>query len=138
MFLLDTNVVSEFRRIRPHGAVVNWLRGLAIEHLFLSAVTVGEIQVGIVRTRPRDVARADELEIWLDEVVATYSVGPMDAMDASTFRVWAALTDKRSQSVILDAMIAATAIVHGLTVVTRNVRDFDQFEVAILNPFENA
>ena len=134
MYLLDTNIVSELRRTRPHGAVVSWIRGVAIERLLVSAVTAGEIQVGIVRTRPRDVERANELEVWLDEVVATYSVVPMDA---STFRVWAALMDRRSQTVILDAMIAATALVHELTVVTRNVRDFEQFGVTILNPFEN-
>ena len=134
MFLLDTNVVSEMRRLRPHGAVIEWLSDIPVEQLFVSAVTAGEIQTGIVRTRPRDAVKATELMSWLDEVVETYAVVPIDAR---TFRVWAEIMDKKSQSVFLDAMIAATAIVNGLTVATRNVRDFEQFDVPIFNPFEN-
>lgn len=133
MFLLDTNVVSELRRVRPHGAVAAWLASLQTEQVFISAVTAGEIETGIVRTRPRDEAKAVDLANWLDEVVATYNVIPVDAR---TFRTWSQIMHQKSQTLFLDAMIAATAIVNGLTVATRNVRDFEQFDVEIFNPFE--
>ena len=126
MYLLDTNVVSELRRRRPHGAVLNWITEVPAEQLFLSAVTVGEIKAGIEITREQDSAKAEELEAWLDRVLATYGVLPMDA---SAFREWARLMHRRSDTIAEDAMIAATAIVHRLTVVTRNVRDFSQFGV---------
>lgn len=132
VFLLDTNVVSELRRHRPHGAVVAWLEGVGDEDLHLSAVTIGEIQAGIEITRDRDGQRAVEIEAWLEQVAATYNIL---AMDARTFRLWARLMHRKPDSLIEDAMIAATAAVHGLTVVTRNVRDFEGFDVQIFNPF---
>jgi predicted nucleic acid-binding protein len=132
LFLLDTNVVSELRRPRPHGAVVAWLKQTADEDLHLSAVTIGELQAGVEITRERDAVKADEIELWVDEVAATYNVLPMDAR---TFRCWARLMHHRSDTLIEDAMIAATAEVHGLTVVTRNIRDFAPFGVEVLNPF---
>lgn len=132
MYLLDTNVVSELRRPRPHGGVLSWIRGVTPERLHLSAVTVGEIQAGIEITRERDAAKAAELEAWLDEVLASYSVLPMDA---SAFRTWAALMHRRSDTQMQDAMIAAVAIVHRMTVVTRNTRDFQPFGVRTLDPF---
>ena len=135
MYLLDTIVISELRRIRPHGAVSAWLHALPTQQMFISAVTAGEIQTGIVRTRPRDEDKADELTVWLDDVVATFSVIPMDAR---TFRLWAEIMHGKSPTVFIDAMIAATAIVNGLTVATRNVRDFEQFGVEIFNPFERS
>lgn len=133
MYLLDTNVVSELRRPRPHGAVVGWVSAAPAEQLFLSAVTVGEIQAGIEITREQDAAKAEELEAWLDRVLASYGVVPMDA---AAFREWARLMHGRSGTITEDAMIAATAIVHRFTVVTRNVRDFAPLGVPLQNPFE--
>ena len=132
MYLLDTNVVSELRRLRPHGAVLAWLDGVADADLHLSAVTIGEIQAGIEMTREQDVAKAAEIEAWLDQVARTYNV--LD-MNADVFRAWARLMHRKSGEIIEDAMIAATASVHGLTVVTRNARDFEGLNVPLLNPF---
>jgi toxin FitB len=133
MYLLDTNIVSELRKPRPHGAVVAWVQATADSDLFLSAVTIGEIQAGIEITREQDVEKAQSIERWLNQVAASYNVL---TMDAEVFRVWAKLMHRQSNTVIEDAMIAATAQVHKLTVVTRNVVDFERFGVAIFNPFE--
>ena len=79
MFLLDTNVVSELRKPKPHGAVVAWLESVDDAHLFLSAVTLGEIQAGIELTREQDMAKASEIEAWLGLVASAYNILPMDA-----------------------------------------------------------
>ncbi|MGA9918186.1 MAG: type II toxin-antitoxin system VapC family toxin [Paraburkholderia sp.] len=132
MFLLDTNVVSELRRIRPHGAVVSWLESIADADMYLSAVTLGEIQAGIEITREQDADKASAIEAWADLVSTTYNVLPMDA---ATFRLWAKLMHRQSNTVYEDAMIAASALTHNLTVATRNVRDFERFDVPVFNPF---
>lgn len=132
MYLLDTNIVSELRKPRPHGTVVAWIEAVADADLYLSAVTLGEIQVGIEMTREQDVPKAAKIEAWVDQVAATYNVLPMDA---TTFRIWAKLMHRQSDTVYEDAMIAASAIAHHLTVVTRNVRNFERFDVPLFNPF---
>lgn len=133
MYLLDTNVISELRRTKPHGAVLAWLKEIDDADLNLSAVTIGEIQSGIEITREQDEEKAAEIEAWLEQVAQTYNVLPMEAR---AFRAWARLMHRRSDRLIEDAMIAATAKVHDLTVVTRNVRDFAHFGVRTLDPFE--
>jgi toxin FitB len=132
MYLLDTNVVSEIRKQRPHGAVVAWLRSIDPRDLNISAVTFGELQPGIEVTRERDAAKAAEIEAWVDRVSELWNILPMDA---ATFRMWAKLMHRRSEHLIEDAMIAATARVYGLQVVTRNVKDFKDFGVGVLNPY---
>ena len=132
MFLLDTNVVSETRKARPHGAAVAWLRSTKNSDLHVSAVTIGELQAGVEVTREQDSEKATEIETWIGHIATTYNILPMDE---AAFRYWARLMHRRPDDLIADAMIAATAKVHNLTVVTRNVRDFEPFDVPVLNPF---
>ena len=133
MYLLDTNVVSELRKIKPHGAVLAWLQGVDDHDLHLCAVTIGEIQAGIEITREQNADKAHEIEAWLYQLASSYSILPMTS---ETFRIWAKLMHGQSNTVIEDAMIAACAIAHRLAVVTRNVRNFEHFSVNLLNPFE--
>lgn len=135
MYLLDTNVVSELRKPKPHGAVLQWIQDVPDADLHVSAVTIGEIQAGIELTRDQDEPKAAELEQWLEMVSGTFNVVPMDA---PAFRVWARLMHRASDTLYEDAMIAATAQVHKFTVVTRNVADFKHFGVTLLNPFASA
>lgn len=132
MYLLDTNIVSELRKPKPHGGVLAWVQGVQDSALFLSAVSIGEIQAGIELTRAQDPAKAKELTLWLDALAQAYNVLPMDA---ACFREWARLMHRKSNTIHEDAMIAATAKLAGLTVVTRNVADFKSFKVPLLNPF---
>lgn len=132
MYLLDTNVVSELRKPKPHGAVLQWIKDIPDLDLHISAVTIGEIQAGIELTREQDAAKATELEQWLDLVSSSFNVV---AMDAAIFRAWARLMHRTSNTLYEDAMIGATAKVNKFTVATRNVKDFKSFGVNVVNPF---
>ena len=134
MFLLDTNVFSELRKAKPHGAVLAWITSVPPEHLFVSAMTIAEIQVGVELTRVHDRRRALEIEAWLLRTMASSQVL---AMDAEVARIWAKMMHSKSRSLSEDAWIAATAKHRQMTVATRNVRDFTGFEVEIFNPFED-
>jgi toxin FitB len=113
--------------------VVAWLQSLALGQGFFSAVTFGEIQRGVEITRRQDPVKANEIEAWAFQLESTSHILPMNA---ACFREYARLMHRRSQTLGEDAMIAATARVHGLTVATRNERDFIYFDVAVLNPFK--
>jgi predicted nucleic acid-binding protein len=132
VYLLDTNVISELRKAKPHGAVLAWIRAVRPDEIEIPAVVIGEIQDGAERTRKQDRAKASEIEAWLDYVMANFTVLPMNG---EMFREWARLMADKSDDLSGDAMIAATARVHNLTVVTRNVKDFKTFGVTVFNPF---
>jgi predicted nucleic acid-binding protein len=134
MFLLDTNIVSELRKRRPHGGVLSWIAGQEAGGLFISAMTIAELQRGIEMTRVQDQGKAEILEAWLEQVQAS---GQVLAMDAAVCRTWARMMHGRSEALVEDAFVAATARVHRLTVATRNVRDFGVFGVPIFNPFDH-
>ena len=106
-YLLDTNVVSELRKPRPHGAVLAWLDATADDDLHLSAVTLGELQAGVEITRERDQEKASEIEIWIDQVAQTWNILPVDAR---VFRVCAKLMHRRPDHLFEDALIAALKV----------------------------
>lgn len=132
MYLLDTNVVSELRKPKPHGAVVAWVSAQDTTHLYLSAMTIAELQRGVEITREQDVEKAAQIEDWLEQLIVS---GQVLVIDAPVCRQWARLMHRQSDTLTEDAFIAATAIVHRLVVVTRNVRDFKALNVELLNPF---
>ena len=132
MYLVDTCSVSELRKPRPHLLATTWLSSVPDRDLFLSAVTIGELQAGVEILRARDPLRAAGLEAWVDQIASLWNILPMDA---KIFRRWAVLMNGRPDGIVADAMIAATAYVHGLTVVTRNIRDFATLGVPTLDPF---
>jgi predicted nucleic acid-binding protein len=133
MYLLDTKIISELRRIKPHGAVVEWIKQMDDNQLFISAVSLGEIQAGIELTRTQDPKKAKEIEGWLNLVAESYNILPLDG---KVFRLWAKLMHGTSNTLYEDAMIAATAKIHHLTVVTRNIADFKTLDVDWFNPFD--
>jgi len=132
-FLLDTKVISELRKTKPHGAVVAWLETLRVEQIFLSAVTMGELQTGVELTRRQNPAKAREIESWLSLVEMSFAFVPMDP---ACFREWSRLMAGKPGALREDAMIAATAAVHGFTVATRDEKDFRHLGVEIINPFK--
>ena len=134
-FLLDTNVVSEVRKPRPHGAVLSWISELQADQIYLSAVTIGELQTGVELTRRQNPEKADEIELWVDQLAESSQVLPMDA---PCFREWARLMNGKTEHLLEDAMIAATARIHNLTVATRNEKDFKPLGVRVLNPFKTS
>ena len=132
MYLLDTNVISETRKPRPHGAVLAWISTVPPGSLFLPSIALGELQRGVALLRQNDPAKSEEIHLWIDYVSGAFNIL---SPDGTVFREWAEIMHSRSLHHWQDALIAATARVHRLTVVTRNIKDFQDFGVDIFNPF---
>jgi toxin FitB len=133
MYLLDTMVLSELRRWRPDPSLVDWLEHVRPTDVYLSVVTIGEVEKGIAKQQRRDPAFAERLAAWLDGVLRYYAARIL-AVDVNVARRWGRLADAHGHAGA-DLLIAATAIEHGLAVVTRNVRDFERTGVPLINPF---
>jgi len=133
MYLLDTNVVSELRRAKPHGAVIAWLRAVPEREIFLAAMSIFELQAGVELARMQDTQKAAQIEAWIDTLMDSFAVLPADG---AVFRRAATLLHGHSDDLFEDALIAATALENQLTVATRNVRDFVHFGVTTMNPFQ--
>jgi predicted nucleic acid-binding protein len=132
-FLLDTNVLSELRKARPHGGVLAWFTANQASASFATpAIALFELQAGVEKLRQQDSARAEKFDFWADRIVDGSNILPLDAAAA---REAARLMSKQSTALLFDAMIAAIARVNGYTVATRNTRDFEHFEVPLVNPF---
>ena len=137
MYLIDTNVISEVHKGRHCDRhVADWYRSTRDDELFLSVLVIGEIRQGIERLRSRNTRRAVALEHWLEEVLASFSerVLPVDERVA---QIWGRLNARERLSAV-DSILAATAQAHGLTLVTRNLKDIERSGVRCLNPFEPA
>ena len=132
-FLLDTNVVSELRKPRPHGAVLAWAQAMPPDALAIPAIVLFELQIGTERLRKQDSQRADEFDAWITWIASGSTIVPLDAASA---REAARLLERQPMELMADAMIAATARVNRLTVATRNTRDFERFGASLVNPFE--
>ncbi len=132
-FLLDTNVLSETRKTRPDAGVMYFIIKADAIQLFLSVLTIGEFYKGIEKKRLTDSGTADQIAAWVHGIETGFSDRIL-IVDATVARVWGELSGMRSTPVI-DTLIAATALVHGLTVVTRNTKDFVGTGVPLLNPW---
>ena len=134
MFLLDTDVLSALRRRERNPEIARWVRTQRTTDLYLSVVTVGEIERGIARQQRRDTAFAQSLALWLDRLLDWYGERVLP-VDIATARRWGRLSATLGHD-SADLLIAATALEHGLTVVTRNVRHFEPTGVPVLGSFE--
>jgi hypothetical protein len=133
-YLLDTNVISETRKVRADGGVIAFLSAAEPAGLFLSVLTLGELRKGVAAKRRTDPGAADQLDAWVDGIETTFAdrVLPIDAVTA---RCWGELSANRSLPVI-DTLIAATAISHSLTLVTRNTCDVESTGVPLVDPWQ--
>ena len=133
-YLLDTNVVSETRKTRADPHVLSFLGTAHAAALFLSALTLGELRKGVAAQRRIDPAAADRLGNWVDDIETTYADRVLP-VEISVARIWGELSARRSLPVI-DTLIAATALVYGLTLVTRNIRDVEFTGVPVIDPWQ--
>lgn len=133
-YLIDTNVLSELRRVRPHAAVASWVTARPPSTLYLSVLTLGEIRKGIETMG--DAGRRQQLLDWLQLELPAYFAGRMLAIDAAVADRWGRLQAMAGRPLpAIDSLLAATAMEHDLVLVTRNVRDFDRLPVQVLNPW---
>lgn len=133
MFLLDTDVVSLLRRPDRHPAPARWLRAQRPTDVFISVVTLAEMERGLAQQRRRDPAFARDLDDWMEQTTASFA-GRILGVDSAAARLWGRMSGDIGHFNV-DLLIAATALVHGLSVVTRNVRHFEPTGVRVLNPF---
>jgi toxin FitB len=133
-YLLDTNVISETRKVRADRGVVAFLLAAESAALFMSVLTLGELRKGVAAKRRTDPVAADQLGAWVDGIETTFADRVL-SVDAATARHWGELSAERSLPVI-DTLIAATAISHGLTLVTRNTRDVESTGVPLVDPWQ--
>lgn len=137
MYLLDTNVISELRKDssgKAHENVIAWSKTVATDSLYISVITIMELEIGLLSVQRKDAIQGQLLRRWVDEQVVPVFARRIVPIDVAVAQCCAALhvPDPRSER---DALIAATALVHGMTVVTRNVSDFESSGVKILNPW---
>jgi toxin FitB len=136
MFVLDTNVVSELRRPdKANPGLVQWAMSVPVSHFFISTVTVFEIERGVLSIERRDAAQGQILRLWIEEQIMPRFEGRILPFDTAVAQRCARLhiPDPRSER---DAIIAATALVHGMTIVTRNIADFKPMDVPMFNPWQ--
>jgi predicted nucleic acid-binding protein len=134
-YLLDTNIVSELSRKKPNVDVINWIFAPGQrDKLYLSCLTIGELQVGIIKLRKKDLKAAESLEIWLDTILTEYE-DKILTINLETSGQWAELMSIDSTNAI-DSLLAAQAKSMNLTLVTRNTKHFDMFDIKLLNPFK--
>jgi toxin FitB len=134
-YLLDTNVLGEIRKKRPDPRVAAWYAGVDDDELFVSVLVVGEIQQGVTRLQKRDPRQAAVFEAWLKRLQREFADRVLPVSQDVALE-WGRLSAGDPLPVV-DGLLAATALVHGLTVVTRNVEDFEPTGVPVLNPFES-
>jgi predicted nucleic acid-binding protein len=137
MFILDTNVVSELRKVRSGKAnaqVAKWADSVEAVSLYVSAITILELEIGVLQMEVRDPTQGAMLRGWLDNYVVPEFIDRVLPVDTAVARRCARL-HVPDRSAERDALIAATALVHGMTVVTRNLADFERTGVAVLNPW---
>lgn len=132
-YLLDTNVISETRKSRADVGVIAFLSAADSVGLYLSVLTLGELRRGVAAKRRTDTVAGDQLGVWVDGIEANFA-DRLLSIDAQTARLWGELSARRSLPVV-DTLIAATAVNHGLTLVTRNIRDIESTGVRLIDPW---
>jgi len=138
MYIFDINVVSELRRTkaaRPEPAVVDWTQSIPPDSVFVSAISIHEIKIGILKLASRNPTEARRLQDWLSHTVVPSFAGRILPLDEQVTLLFAEITAIRTYP-YRDAIIAATAQHHGYAIVTRNVRDFEGLPVQVINPWE--
>ena len=134
-YLLDTNVLSETRKLKADAGVISFLQASEASSLFLSVLTMGELRKGVVAKRRNDPAAAKSLAAWVDGIEYSFA-DRLIGIDASIARLWGEWSGDRPRAVV-DTLLAATAAIHGLTLVTRNLRHVQGLRLRLLNPWKD-
>ena len=133
-YLLDTNIISELRKNQPSKEVIDWISDINSDELFISCLTIGEIKTGIIKLSSKDKVTSKALDKWLNEILQNYRENILN-IDMETSLIWSELMSIDNNNAI-DGLIAAQAINHRMTLVTRNMKHYNIYNIKLLNPFE--